>query len=188
MSVQQCTDCFFITGINSVQIHTKMDATGKKDLVKLQFGEYVALGKVEAELKTYPLIENICVFGSGLHTYLIALIIPNQMHLKTIAKDLGKGDLSFGEMCSDEEITAEAAERVRDFGKNGEKGVGCLLKGGLFGSELPKKIKLCTEEWNPESGLVTAAFKIRRKHIENRYKSVIDSMYSESMQNGPSSM
>lgn len=58
------------------------------------------------------------------------------------------------------------------------------MTGGLRGAEIPKKVKLCTEEWNPESGLVTAAFKIRRKNIETRYKSVIDSMYSESKQNG----
>ncbi|XP_055929616.1 fatty acid CoA ligase Acsl3-like [Argiope bruennichi] len=146
----------------------------KKDLVKLQFGEYVALGKVEAELKTYPLVENICVFGSGLHVYLIALVIPNQAFLKGIAKELGKENLSFEEMCSDKEITKEVAERIQDFGK----------KCGLRGAEIPKKVKLCTEEWNPESGLVTAAFKIRRKNIENHYKSVIDNMYSESKQNG----
>ena len=35
----------------------------KKDLVKLQSGEYVSLGKVEALLKTCSLVENICVYG-----------------------------------------------------------------------------------------------------------------------------
>ncbi|GFY11897.1 long-chain-fatty-acid--CoA ligase 3 [Trichonephila clavipes] len=87
----------------------------KKDLVKLQFGEYIALGKVEAELKTYPLIENICVFGNGLHTYLIALIVPNPMHLKSLAKELGKVNVSFQEMCSDEEVAAEAAQKNSRF-------------------------------------------------------------------------
>ena len=37
----------------------------KKDLVKLQLGEYVSLGKVEAQLKTHPLVENICVYGDS---------------------------------------------------------------------------------------------------------------------------
>ena len=32
----------------------------KKDLVKLQFGEYISLGKVEAALKACPFVENIC--------------------------------------------------------------------------------------------------------------------------------
>lgn len=37
----------------------------KKDLVKLQAGEYVSLGKVEAELKTCAVVENICVYGDS---------------------------------------------------------------------------------------------------------------------------
>lgn len=36
----------------------------KKDLVKLQAGEYVSLGKIEAALKNSPLIDNICVYAS----------------------------------------------------------------------------------------------------------------------------
>lgn len=36
----------------------------KKDLVKLQAGEYVSLGKVEAALKNCPLIDNICAYAN----------------------------------------------------------------------------------------------------------------------------
>lgn len=36
----------------------------KKDLVKLQAGEYVSLGKVEAILKNCPLIDNICAYAN----------------------------------------------------------------------------------------------------------------------------
>lgn len=36
----------------------------KKDLVKLQAGEYISLGKVEAALKNLPLVDNICVYAS----------------------------------------------------------------------------------------------------------------------------
>lgn len=36
----------------------------KKDLVKLQAGEYVSLGKVEAALKNLPLVDNICAYAS----------------------------------------------------------------------------------------------------------------------------
>lgn len=35
----------------------------KKDLVKLQIGEYVPLGKVEATLKNCPLVDNICAYA-----------------------------------------------------------------------------------------------------------------------------
>lgn len=36
----------------------------KKDLVKLQAGEYVSLGKVEAVLKNCPLVDNICAYAN----------------------------------------------------------------------------------------------------------------------------
>lgn len=39
-------------------------ADRKKDLVKLQAGEYVSLGKVEAALKNLPLIDNICAYAN----------------------------------------------------------------------------------------------------------------------------
>lgn len=52
------------------------------------------------------------------------------------------------------------------------------VKNGLEKFELPLKILLITnEEWTPESGLVTAAFKIRRKQVVARYKQEIDMLY-----------
>jgi long-chain acyl-CoA synthetase len=50
-------------------------------LVKLQFGEYVSLGKVESELKTCPLVENVCVYGQGTFTYVVALVVPDRNKL-----------------------------------------------------------------------------------------------------------
>ncbi len=57
----------------------------KKDLVKLQLGEYVSLGKVEAHLKTHPLIENICVYGDPYKKSTVALVVPSRPHLEDLA-------------------------------------------------------------------------------------------------------
>ena len=46
----------------------------KKDLVKLQMGEYVSLGKVESNLKIHALIENICVCARPIESFTVALI------------------------------------------------------------------------------------------------------------------
>ena len=53
----------------------------KKDLVKLQFGEYVSLGKVESELKTCPLVENVCVYGDSTKIFTVALVVPDRNKL-----------------------------------------------------------------------------------------------------------
>lgn len=47
----------------------------KKDLVKLQAGEYVSLGKVESALKTCSLIDNICAYANRWVTLVLVLIV-----------------------------------------------------------------------------------------------------------------
>uniref|UniRef100_A0A8K9UBH1 long-chain-fatty-acid--CoA ligase n=1 Tax=Oncorhynchus mykiss TaxID=8022 RepID=A0A8K9UBH1_ONCMY len=58
----------------------------KKDLVKLQAGEYVSLGKVEAMLKSCPLIDNICAYANSEEMYVIGFVVPNQKHLLSLAE------------------------------------------------------------------------------------------------------
>lgn len=52
-----------------------VNADRKKDLVKLQAGEYVSLGKVEAMLKNCPVIDNICVYANRYHFRDLILIL-----------------------------------------------------------------------------------------------------------------
>ena len=44
--------------------------------------------------------------------------------------------------------------------------------------EIPMKVKLCAEMWTPDSGLVTEAFKLKRKTIQKQYESDINRMYA----------
>ncbi len=52
----------------------------KKDLVKLQMGEYVSLGKVESNLKIYGFVENICVCARPSESFTVALIGKTTFH------------------------------------------------------------------------------------------------------------
>ena len=141
----------------------------KKDLVKLQYGEYVSLGKVESILKTCSLVENICVYGDSQETYCVALVIPDRIKLKCLADDLGfkTSSGSIEDMCHDVELCKAFRKELHDFG----------TKSGLEKFELPGEIKLCTELWTPESGLVTAAFKLKRKPIHEFYQNELKKMY-----------
>lgn len=69
-------------------------------MVKLQAGEYVSLGKVEAELKTCAVVENICVYGDPTKNFTVALVVPNQKHLEDIALRQGVTGIDFDELCS----------------------------------------------------------------------------------------
>lgn len=81
----------------------------KKDLVKLQGGEYVSLGKVESQLKTCPIVDNICIYGNSFHEYTIALVVPNRQHLMDIAKKLNIEDIN--EMSSEKLFTIKCLEK-----------------------------------------------------------------------------
>lgn len=52
------------------------------------------------------------------------------------------------------------------------------LQVNLNRTERPLKILLVEDEWTPDSGLVTAALKIRRKNIESRYTEEINKLYN----------
>ncbi|KAM8854501.1 long-chain-fatty-acid--CoA ligase 3a isoform 1-T2 [Synchiropus picturatus] len=138
----------------------------KKDLVKLQAGEYVSLGKVEAALKNCPLVDNICVYANSEETYVIGFVVPNQKHLLTLAE---QHDISgmLEELCNNNtmeelvlKVLTEAAQAAQ-----------------LQKFEIPRKIRLSPEPWTPETGLVTDAFKLKRKQLKTRYKEDIERMY-----------
>lgn len=152
----------------------------KKDLVKLQYGEYVSLGKIETELKTCPIVDNICVYGSSFHTYLVALVVPNRKVILQLAEQLGKSTKdsqdNFAALCEDNDIVREATAIIVVHAREAQ----------LIKMEIPTKVKLCHEDWLPQNGLVTAAFKIRRKQIQDFYQEAIDSLYSKRHANSKS--
>ncbi|XP_031846206.2 acyl-CoA synthetase long-chain isoform X1 [Nomia melanderi] len=140
----------------------------KKDLVKLQLGEYVSLGKVEAELKTCPVVENICVYGDAHKTYTVALVVPNHYYLEEIASNLGITGKSIEELCNNTQVEKAVLQELVEQAK----------KCNLQRFEIPGAVKLCTEQWSPDMGLVTAAFKLKRKAVQERYQHEINRMYA----------
>lgn len=89
----------------------------KKDLVKLQLGEYVSLGKVEAELKTCPIVENICVYGDATKHYTVALIVPNPSQLVTLGNRLGLNSLNFEQLCVNQTVEKTVLQEIEEHGK-----------------------------------------------------------------------
>jgi long-subunit acyl-CoA synthetase (AMP-forming) len=82
----------------------------------LQAGEYVSLGKVEAELKTCPIVENICVYGDPSKHYTVALVVPNQKHLEDLAlKHCVTGD--FDKLCESPVLEKAVVKELADHAK-----------------------------------------------------------------------
>ena len=139
----------------------------KKDLVKLQFGEYVSLGKVESVLKTCSIVENICVYGDSTKSYVVALLCPDRGNLLKLAKKIGKTETDISALCGDKDLTGSVLRELVQYGKQ-------LM---LEKFELPGAVTICQEMWTLESELVTAAFKLKRKPIQQFYQVDINRMY-----------
>lgn len=138
----------------------------KKDLVKLQSGEYISLGKVEAILKISPLVENACIHCDPMKSFCTVLIAPAEKGLSDLAKTMNIGG-DFTELCGKKILQTSVLNSLTDHAR----------KAGLTKFEIPQNVFLCKELWTPESGLVTAAFKIKRKEILNFYAENVQAMY-----------
>ncbi|KAM6987627.1 long-chain-fatty-acid--CoA ligase 3a isoform 2-T2 [Tautogolabrus adspersus] len=138
----------------------------KKDLVKLQAGEYVSLGKVEAVLKNCSLVDNICAYANSDETYVIGFVVPNQKQLLTLAEQYGiRG--SSEELCNSKAMEELVLKILTED----------ALTAQLERFEIPRKIRLSPDPWTPETGLVTDAFKLKRKELKKRYQDDIERMY-----------
>lgn len=45
--------------------------------------------------------------------------------------------------------------------------------------EIPQRLTLVTEQWTPETELVTASLKLKRKNITVHYRQELDAMYKK---------
>jgi long-chain acyl-CoA synthetase len=94
------------------------------------------------------------LYGDPTKDYLFGIVVPDKLHLKSV------------------ENSADCDQKIQkiimQYG----------LQNGLEKFELPAKLLVTQDEWTSETGLVTAAFKIRRKHIVEKYRRQIDLMYT----------
>ena len=136
----------------------------KKDLVKLQQGEYVALSKVENVLKNSKFVELPMVYAESKMSYCIALICPQVAAMKAASSDKS---LDKAALCESAEVKAACVADVKAVCK----------AAGLAGFETPTKVVLISELWTPDNDLLTAAMKLKRKPIVDKHKAAITGVY-----------
>ncbi|KAL1349447.1 hypothetical protein AAHE18_07G157900 [Arachis hypogaea] len=140
----------------------------KKDIVKLQHGEYVSLGKVEAALSVSPFVDNIMLHADPIYNYCVALVVVSPSTLEDWASSKGIAYSNLSELCKREDTMKEVHASLVKEGK----------KARLEKFEIPAKIELLPEPWTPESGLVTAALKLKREAIRKAFHEVLLKLYA----------
>ncbi|KAJ9564945.1 hypothetical protein OSB04_000911 [Centaurea solstitialis] len=140
----------------------------KKDIVKLQHGEYVSPGKVEAVLSVSPYVDNLMLHANSMHSYCVALVVASQPAVESWALQKGIKFNDFTSLCQMEETVKEVYGSLVKAAKTGK----------LEKFEIPAKIKLLSEAWTPESGLVTAALKLKREVIRKTFSQELADLYT----------
>ncbi|KAI9372105.1 hypothetical protein BJX61DRAFT_467249 [Aspergillus egyptiacus] len=142
----------------------------KKNLVKTLNGEYIALEKLESVYRSSPVVGNICVYAAQDQDKPIAIIVPVEVALKKIASENGIEGDTVETLVHNKKLQGIVLRQLQTAGK----------ASGLKGIEIINGVVLSDEEWTPQNGYMTAAQKLQRKKIINRYQKEIDQAYNKS--------
>ena len=139
----------------------------KKDLIVTSGGKKIAPQPIESTLKRSPLVGEAVVLGDR-RNFAAALIIPDFAALERRLKDLGKPPSDSREELVQREDVKGLYDEIVD-GLNRE----------LSQHERIKKFALLPREFSIDTGELTPTLKVKRKVVEDKYKQLIESLYSK---------
>lgn len=139
----------------------------KKNIFKLQQGEYVAPEKVENVYARCPYVEEVFLHGDSAQNFCVTVVKPRQDNFMELAK---KNNLtgSYQELCQNPAMRKLMIKEVFEFGK----------KSGLNTFEQAKNIYLESSLFM-EKKILTNTMKLQRYEAKTVYKQVIEKLYQE---------
>lgn len=138
----------------------------KKDLIKTSNGKYVAPQAIEARFKGLcPLAGQIVVHGDN-RKYVTALIDLDPDEARRWAHAHGLGDAPHAEIAGSPAMRQEIARCVEE------------LNTTLNSWETIKKFAILDHNLAVEGGDLTPSLKLRRRVVEERYRSHLDALYT----------
>jgi long-chain acyl-CoA synthetase len=161
-------DGWFKTGdIGQVDSEGYLSVTDrKKDLIKTSGGKFIAPQPIENALKLNPLIGTAVVFGDR-RKFAAVLIAPHFPALEDWARANQVEFTSRETLVANAKVQALYEGIVEDLNQN------------LARFEKLKRVLVVPEELSAADGTMTHTFKVRRRGIEDRYRSLIDEMYAK---------
>jgi len=138
----------------------------KKDLIKTSGGKFIAPQPIENTLKLNPLIGTVVVLGDR-RKFPAVLISPHFPVLEDWARANKIEFASRADLVAHPKVEALY------------EGIVDELNSGLARFEKLKRVLLVSDEFSPADGTMTHTFKLRRRGIEEKYRSLIDDMYAK---------
>lgn len=138
----------------------------KKDLIITSGGKNVAPQNIENLFKSDPLFTQCIVIGEK-RKYLTALINVDRQIAAKLAEERGIGFKDSEELLEKPEFLKVLDEHVAERNSH------------LAKYETIKKYRIIRQDFSKETGELTATLKVKRKVVQEKYGSVIESMYVE---------
>lgn len=167
LTSQTVVDGWLHTGdVGLVDKDGMLKITGRvKEIFKTSMGKYISPVLLENRIKESPFIDQIIVIGEH-QKFAAAIIVPDFEYMKS--------------WCTIKSIPYSTnAEMIlnKDFKNRIKREVDCFNK--QFGeTEQIKKFELIEHEWTIDSGEIAANLKLKRKFILDKYKNLIDKIFS----------
>jgi long-chain acyl-CoA synthetase len=139
-----------------------------RSIFKLAQGEYVAAELLTLTYELAALVAQIFIYGDSTRDCLVAVVVPDR---GATAKFLGKAKLTdqeFEEACRGEAL-CEAIKAQLDQ---------LAVERKFPGYERIRKVACESVPWTAENDLMTPTFKLRRKKLTEKYRTVIDGLYA----------
>ena len=138
----------------------------KKELFKTSGGKYIAPSPIEQMIKGSRFVSQVVLIGND-RKFPAALIVPSFEQLESYARHEGLSLKTPKDFCENEQIIKLIESQVKE------------LTGDLAKYERVKKIALLEEEMTVEGGELTPTLKVKRRVVDEKYKTVIDKLYAE---------
>jgi len=135
----------------------------------ISFADVLSSSKLESVYRAASIVGNICVYAAQDKNKPIAIVVPNEAALKSLASENGIQGSGLEDLCHDKKLNDVVLREMQAAGK----------KGGLAGIEIIEGVVLADEEWTPQNQLVTSAQKLNRKGILEKYKNEVKAAYGE---------
>lgn len=137
----------------------------KKNLLKTSGGKYISPEKLEGLFQSHPLVAQILVLGDSRH-FVGALIVPDFDRLAKYARERQIPFETREQLAADPTIRAWIQGQVDETCKE------------LAPFERIRQIALLSREFTVDSGELSPSLKVRRFVVEERYRDVIEEIYS----------
>jgi long-chain acyl-CoA synthetase len=143
----------------------------KKELFKTSGGKYISPQPIEQMIKGSRFVSQVVLIGDG-RKFPAALIVPNWQQIESYAQLKGIKVESRAKLCRNERIVDLFQRQIAG------------LTPDLAQYERVKKVGLLENEFTIEGGELTPTLKVKRRVIDEKYRSLIDQIYEEQKDTG----